>query len=90
MMTVQFCMILRPQDEAAFILTQYYWNLFYHHHYVPLSFFLPPSSSPLFLPLPLTHTYTQMLYKNTQAGIYIPVQSIQYQIKSYFKIVSSA
>lgn len=87
MMTVQFCMILRPQDEAAFILTQYYWNLLYHH-YFSLSFFLPPSSL-LFLPLPLTHTYTQMLYKKTQAGIYIPVQSIQYEIKSYFKIVSS-
>lgn len=50
----------------------------------------PLLSSPLVLPLPLTHTYTQLLYKNTQAGMYIPVQSIQYEIKSYFKIVSSA
>ena len=50
----------------------------------------PLLSSLLVLPLPLTHTYTQLLYKNTQAGMYIPVQSIQYEIKSYFKIVSSA
>lgn len=80
-MIVQFCMILRHQDEAAFILTQYNWNLFYHHYFSHLS------------PCPLssrTHTYTQLLYKNTQAGMYIPVQSIQYEIKSYFKIVSSA
>lgn len=84
MMIVQFCMILRPQDEAAFILTQCYWNLFYHHYFcLFLSASLPSS-------LFHTHTYTQMLYKNTQAGIYIPVQSIQYEIKSYFKIVSSA
>lgn len=88
MMTAQFCMILRPQDEAAFITTQYYWNLLYHPYFSLSLFFFPPSSL-LSLPLPLAHTYTQMLYKKTQAGIYIPVQSIQYEIKSYFKIVSS-
>lgn len=73
MMTTQFCMILRPQDETAFILTQYYWNLFHHHYF---SFFLPPSFSSY-----LSRTHTHKCYIKTHKQEYTFLYSL-YNMKS--------